>query len=801
MMPSYRFADYQLNPATRELRRAGEAVALPARALDCLAYLIAHRDRAVGRDELVAAIWGRAEVSDALLSHTVVTLRRSLGDSGHAQRTIRTVLRFGYRWVGEVEEVAAEAPAVETVAAAGTVEETAAGADGGAVASATGPEDADGSRPLPAASPWWRHGAVAPAAAALLVLALAIAAWAWRDREAAPAPVQVAAPAAGAASTAAPAMPALVLPAEVDAPGEWRWLRLGLMDLVANRLRDGRLPTMPSESVVALLKQRAEAGQPATPDGLAGVAALRVLPRARLEGGEWQVRLQATGMQRTLEVEARAAAPMPAMEAAADRLLAALGHAPGPAPFAGVPPAVQDLLQRSGAAMLADQLDAARALIDAAPPAVQQEPHVVQRLAQLDLRAGDYAAVQARLHALLDRLGSRGDPALRARALLTLAASFVREDRADEAADLYEEAIELRRGAADHPVLGVAWLGRGIVLAQQGHYDEAASELARARIELASVGDRLGVAGVEVNLGEFQLARHRAAEALPMLAEAAAGFEQLGAREGLAHALAQRARAEGELLEYAAALATTTRFWPPSAHTSNQRLRWTLAAVRAQALADAAQAGEALAVVAEIRGGADAGRDIVARAQADLVAARVALQRGDAAAAAGFAAAARVPALRRADPVLHARAGVLLARALRADGRSNEALQVAAALRTQAAGDAWEGMLANLAEAEQAAADGDGGTARARFADALAAATASGTPEDLVAVAAPYAAQLVQDGDLETARTVAGRIARWSDRDARAARTQALLFRALGEEDAARQAEHALARLEAGARG
>ena len=80
-------------------------------------------------------------------------------------------------------------------------------------------------------------------------------------------------------------------------------------------------------------------------------------------------------------------------------------------------------------------------------------------------------------------------------------------------------------------------------------------------------------------------------------------------------------------------------------------------------------------------------------------------------------------------------------------------------------------------------------------------AVATGTPDDLVEVAAPYAAQLVQGGDLETARTVAGRIARWADRDARAARAQALLFRALGEEDAARQAEHALARLEAGARG
>jgi len=39
----YRFDDFQLNSATRELHRHDVLVALPARAFECLAYLIEHR--------------------------------------------------------------------------------------------------------------------------------------------------------------------------------------------------------------------------------------------------------------------------------------------------------------------------------------------------------------------------------------------------------------------------------------------------------------------------------------------------------------------------------------------------------------------------------------------------------------------------------------------------------------------------------------------------------------------------------------------------------------------------------------
>ncbi|WP_257389298.1 winged helix-turn-helix domain-containing protein, partial [Tahibacter caeni] len=112
----YRFADFRFDPATRELRRGGELVALPPRAFDCLAYLVEHRERAVGRDELIAAVWGKVDVSDTLLAQTILRVRRAVGDTGNEQHAVRTVPRFGYRWVLPTDTAAAtaeETPAPE----------------------------------------------------------------------------------------------------------------------------------------------------------------------------------------------------------------------------------------------------------------------------------------------------------------------------------------------------------------------------------------------------------------------------------------------------------------------------------------------------------------------------------------------------------------------------------------------------------------------------------------------------------------------------------------------------------------
>ena len=105
----HEFGEFRFVVSARELWRAGRRVELPRRTFECLEHLIAHRDRAVGRDELVAAIFGRTNVSDAQLGQVVLRARRAVDDDGNAQRVIRTIPGYGYRWVADVRVRAGDA--------------------------------------------------------------------------------------------------------------------------------------------------------------------------------------------------------------------------------------------------------------------------------------------------------------------------------------------------------------------------------------------------------------------------------------------------------------------------------------------------------------------------------------------------------------------------------------------------------------------------------------------------------------------------------------------------------------------
>jgi TolB-like protein len=104
------FGNHRLDLARRELRRAGELVAIEPRAFDLLAFLVQHRDRVVGKDDLLQGVWGGRIVSDSALTTRINAVRRALGDDGASQRLIRTVTGKGVRFVGEVTE--APEPAV-----------------------------------------------------------------------------------------------------------------------------------------------------------------------------------------------------------------------------------------------------------------------------------------------------------------------------------------------------------------------------------------------------------------------------------------------------------------------------------------------------------------------------------------------------------------------------------------------------------------------------------------------------------------------------------------------------------------
>jgi TolB-like protein/tetratricopeptide (TPR) repeat protein len=100
----YRFGDYMLDDARRELRQAGAPMAIEPQVFDLLAYIIQNRERVVTKDDLLRSVWGGRVVSESTLSSRINAARRVVGDSGQAQRLIRTAARKGIRFIADVVE-------------------------------------------------------------------------------------------------------------------------------------------------------------------------------------------------------------------------------------------------------------------------------------------------------------------------------------------------------------------------------------------------------------------------------------------------------------------------------------------------------------------------------------------------------------------------------------------------------------------------------------------------------------------------------------------------------------------------
>ncbi|HEU4664040.1 MAG TPA: winged helix-turn-helix domain-containing protein [Dokdonella sp.] len=364
----YRFEGFELDAASRTLRDANGPVALPLKSFDCLVYLIEQRERAVGRDEPISAVWGRTDVSDALLGQTLARARRAIGDTGEDQRCIRTVARFGYHWVAPVTLVEATASMTDAPASAPAASASGVASD--------------------ARAPSRRRGAHARwFVAALACVALALLAW-WRAPRTPPAPPRAAA--------------ALVLPVDVaDSGADARWIRFGAMDYLAARLRErSGLAVLPSEQVIAYFARDGEAAaDPARRSALARAAgaSLVLAARVRRDAHGWAAELDVQDAERS----ARHAAVAPTPLQAIDRALAdwlgdpALAEAPAR-------PTALELQQRIDAAFLEGDLREAAAIAEAAPPDLQRLPEIAVRVAEVDERAGRMEQAQRGFERLAD---------------------------------------------------------------------------------------------------------------------------------------------------------------------------------------------------------------------------------------------------------------------------------------------------------------------------------------------------------------------------------------------------------------
>lgn len=101
----FKFADYLLDPQRRELMLSGQVVAVGPQVFDLLVHLIENRERVVGKDDLLAAVWGGRIVSESTITSHINAVRKAIGDSGEEQHLVRTVPRKGFRFVGDVSLV------------------------------------------------------------------------------------------------------------------------------------------------------------------------------------------------------------------------------------------------------------------------------------------------------------------------------------------------------------------------------------------------------------------------------------------------------------------------------------------------------------------------------------------------------------------------------------------------------------------------------------------------------------------------------------------------------------------------
>jgi DNA-binding winged helix-turn-helix (wHTH) protein len=99
---TYRFGEFMLNSETRQLVAGREEIHLSPKAFELLCFLLANRTRALSKAEVQEHLWPATFVEETNVAGLVNEIRRALRDRASAPRFVRTLYRFGYRFVGEV---------------------------------------------------------------------------------------------------------------------------------------------------------------------------------------------------------------------------------------------------------------------------------------------------------------------------------------------------------------------------------------------------------------------------------------------------------------------------------------------------------------------------------------------------------------------------------------------------------------------------------------------------------------------------------------------------------------------------
>lgn len=501
-----RFADVEIDPGTREVRRGGEVVPVQNRVFELLAYLIAHRDRAVGKDELQERVWPGMIVTETALTRAVMKARRAVGDDSDRQAVIRTVHGHGYRFVAPLETDSGDPAGIS--------------------------EEPKTWRP---AAAW---GAVVTVA--LLGLVAVAALFSFNTGN------------AGGARIA-------VLPVE-DRTGDpdLAWSGLGLMSYANRLFAEGAAgDTVPARRVMA-------AAEELPPDADAGH--LQELRRSLGASHLIRAVLSREGDRLTLEyrvVHEKGGGPPAAVsgtratDLAREMTRSVISSLPGSGlrrEFRTVSsdPFVNETYARGLSLQLKGEVTDARDYFEVA---VRQEPELFwpryeMALAMRDM--GELDAARGNLEALAARTRDSADTEMRAAANNALAQVYWRQREYPRAEEAYRVALEAARAGGDPAVEATILVNRGILARITGDLGAARRHLAAA-LEASDRADDPDRGSIYQSLGQVEWAAGELPLALDFYRRAHDAFRQSGDRRGVAASLNAMARVERRMGRFAEA--------------------------------------------------------------------------------------------------------------------------------------------------------------------------------------------------------------------------------------------------------
>ena len=90
------YADLELDPATREVWRAGRPLELTAREFDLLAFFLRHPRQVLTREQIFRGVWGTEYLGGSNIIDANVSYLRDKLEAGGRPRLIQTVRGVGY---------------------------------------------------------------------------------------------------------------------------------------------------------------------------------------------------------------------------------------------------------------------------------------------------------------------------------------------------------------------------------------------------------------------------------------------------------------------------------------------------------------------------------------------------------------------------------------------------------------------------------------------------------------------------------------------------------------------------------